>query len=122
MFTFVVIVHVLSCILLAVTVLMQSGRGGGLTDAFAAAESMFGAQTNSFLIRATTVLAIIFLCTSLSLAFLSAQKNKSLLMKAGAKQEEFDPDKLFDKAAENTQKIEINANAENAVNSSEATQ
>ncbi|MDD3375326.1 MAG: preprotein translocase subunit SecG [Candidatus Omnitrophica bacterium] len=119
MFTFLIIVHVLTCILLAVVVLMQSGRGGGLTDGFAAAESMFGAQTNSVLIRATTVLAIIFLVTSLSLAFLSAQKDKSLLMNAGKVQEEFDPDKLFDEASENVQRIEINTNAENAVPPSE---
>ena len=109
MFTFVLVVHVLVCMVLVFIVLMQSGRGGGLTDNFSAAESMFGAKTNTVLVRATTTLAFIFLVTSLSLAFLSSQKDKSLLMNAAQKMEEkaFDPDKLFDEA-ENVEKIEIN--------------
>ncbi len=120
MFTFLVIIHTLTCILLVVTVLMQSGRGGGLTDAsFAAAESMFGAKTNSVLIKATTIFASIFLVTSLSLAFLSAQKDKSLVMNAKTTKEAFDPDKLFDKASENTQKIEINTSTESTAKPSE---
>jgi len=109
MFTFVLIVHVLVCMVLVLVVLMQSGRGGGLTDGFGAAESMFGAKTNIVLVRATTTLAFIFLVTSLSLAFLSSQRDKSLLMNAAQKTQEkaFDPDKLFDEA-QNVEKIEIN--------------
>ncbi len=118
MFTFVLILHTLICILLGVVILMQSGRGGGLTDAFQSAESMFGAQTNAVLIKATAVLASIFLVTSLSLAYLSAQKDKSLLIK-GVQQEEFDPDKLFDEASKNTQTIEINTSVEDAPVTSE---
>ena len=79
MFNFIIVVHILVCILLALIILMQSGRGGGLTEGFAAAESMFGAKTNVVLVRATTVLASLFLSTCLSLAFLSTQKSKSLI-------------------------------------------
>ncbi len=75
----IIIVHCLVSVLLAVIILMQSGRGGGLTEAFASAESIFGAKTNTFLIKATTFLAVIFLVTSLSLAFLSSRKDKSLM-------------------------------------------
>ena len=107
MFIFVLVVHVIICALLVLIVLMQSGRGGGLTESFSAAESMFGAKTDVVMVRATTFLAVIFLVTSLSLAFLSAQRDKSLLMNAA--QEEFDPDKLFDEASKNVEKIEINA-------------
>jgi len=73
------ITHAFVCILLVVIILMQSGRGGGLTESFASAESMFGTQTNSLLIKATTVLTILFLSASLALAFLSANKSKSLM-------------------------------------------
>ena len=79
MFNFVIVVHILVCILLALIILMQSGRGGGLTEGFAAAESMFGAKTNVVLVKATAVLASLFLVTCLSLAFLSTQKSKSLI-------------------------------------------
>ena len=79
MITVLIVIHVLITILLMIVILMQSGRGGGLTEAFASAESMFGAQTSSFLIRTTSVLATIFIINSLTLAFLSSKKDKSLM-------------------------------------------
>lgn len=109
MYTFVVIVHVMACILLMVVVLMQSGRGGGLTEAFAAAESVFGPKTNVLLVRATTIIGTVFLITSLSLAYLSAQRDKSLLMAEKEMEQTIDPNTLFDEASKNAQTIEINA-------------
>ncbi len=110
MFTFILIVHVLICILLVLLVLMQSGRGGGLTESFSAAENMFGAKTDSMMVKATTIFAFIFLITSLGLAFLSAQKDKSLLLRLGqeTQRQTFDPDSLFDDAAQRIERIEIN--------------
>lgn len=84
MIGFITFLHVLVCILLATIILMQAGRGGGLTESFSSAESMFGAQTNSFMIRATTVFATIFFITSLSLAVLSSQRSKSLMTSGAA--------------------------------------
>ena len=79
MFGFLIFLHIVICLLLVIIILMQSGRGGGLTEGFAAAESMFGAKTNSMMVKGTTIFASIFLITCLSLAFLSAHQNKSLL-------------------------------------------
>ena len=76
---FIIFIHVLVCILLMIAILMQSGRGGGLTEQFAGAESMFGARTNVFMVRITAVLASIFLVTSITLAHLSAKKNRSII-------------------------------------------
>ena len=81
MTTFITIIHSIVCILLATIILMQSGRKGGLTESFAAAESMLGAQTNSFMVKATSVLATLFLLSCLTLAFLSFKKDQSLLLK-----------------------------------------
>lgn len=75
----VMFLHAAVAILMIVVILMQSGRGGGLTEGFASAESIFGAKTNEFMIKATTVLATVFLITCLGLAVLSAQKSKSLM-------------------------------------------
>ena len=75
----VIFFHVVVCAFLVTIILMQSGRGGGLTEGFAGAESMFGAKTNVFLIKATAILASCFLVTCLSLAFLSAKKGQSLM-------------------------------------------
>ncbi|MBI5415689.1 MAG: preprotein translocase subunit SecG [Candidatus Omnitrophica bacterium] len=62
-----------------IVILMQSGKGGGLTEGFASAESIFGARTNVFMVKTTTVLAGFFLVTCLGLAILSSQKERSLM-------------------------------------------
>ncbi len=79
MFKVVIAIHVLTCFLLILIVLIQQGRGGGLIDTLSSAESVFGTKTSSFLVKATTVLSIIFFFSCLSLAFLAIQKNKSLV-------------------------------------------
>lgn len=79
MIGFIMFIHSIVCVLLIVVILMQAGRGGGLTEGFGAAESMFGAQTNEFMIRATTILTVTFIVTCLSLAVLSAKGGKSLM-------------------------------------------
>ncbi len=71
----VIIIHVLLCIGLAITVLLQAGKGGGLSGAFGGAGSQTilgqrGAAT--FLSKLTRWLAIGYMILSLSLAFLYA--------------------------------------------------
>jgi preprotein translocase subunit SecG len=68
------VVHVLVCVLLTVVVLMQSSKGGALSAAFGGGSSQIfgGRETATFLGKATTYLAIIFMLTSLSMAFVSA--------------------------------------------------
>ncbi|MFH1691163.1 MAG: preprotein translocase subunit SecG [Candidatus Omnitrophota bacterium] len=79
MFAFFITIHVLTCSLLILLVLVQQGRGGGLIDSFSSAESIFGTKTNTFLVKATSILAVVFFVSCLALAFLSIQKNKSLI-------------------------------------------
>ena len=76
---FILVIHIIVCILLVISILMQAGRGGGLTESFQSAESMFGTQTNVFMVRTTTVLAVIFLSTSLILALNSSKGSQSLM-------------------------------------------
>ena len=83
---FFMFLHAVISVLLLVIILMQSGRGGGLTESFASAESMFGAKTNEFMIKATTVFASLFLVTCLGLAIVSSQKGKSLMSSKVASQ------------------------------------
>ena len=79
MMTFILVIHSITCVLLILTVLMQAGRGGGLTESFSSAENVFGAQTSVFMVRATSILATVFFVTSLSLAFMSARQERSLM-------------------------------------------
>ena len=79
MYTAILVIHVLVAILLIIVILIQRGRGGGLVESFSGVESMFGTRTSQFLTRATTVFAIIFLFTSISLALLAARQSRSLI-------------------------------------------
>ena len=81
MYNLVLALHIIVSLLLVITILIQRGRGGGLVEALAGAESLFGTKTSSFLVKTTTTLAIIFFITSTSLAFLSKERGKSLLQK-----------------------------------------
>ena len=86
--TLVMIFHVLLAASLVGLILMQRGKGAEVGTAFGAGASgtVFGARGSaSFLTRATTVLALLFFVTSLTLAFLSGrvQAPKSLLESQG---------------------------------------
>ena len=94
LFGIFVTIHVIASILLVIVVLMQSSKGGGLSGAFGGMGSqavMGGREAASFLSRATTYLAVIFMVTSLSLAFLSAgrgtEEQESVLRKAAEQRE-----------------------------------
>ena len=102
---FLIFIHVVVCIFLATIILMQAGRGGGLTENFASAESMFGAKTNSFLVKTTTILGVFYLITCLSLAFISSKKERSLMPQRIATPASID--KMLDNMAANA--ITLNA-------------
>lgn len=79
MMTLIIVIHVIACVVLITLVLIQRGRGAGLVESFAGVESMFGTKTNVFLTRTTTIMAIVFFLTCLSLAVLSVRQSKSLM-------------------------------------------
>jgi preprotein translocase subunit SecG len=66
-------IHILISLSLVIVVLLQSGKGGGLAGAFGGAGgvgAVFGGQTAaSFLTKATRYLAVGFMLTSLTMAF-----------------------------------------------------
>jgi preprotein translocase subunit SecG len=92
LFTIVLTVHILGCVLLTIVVLMQSSKGGALSAAFGGGSGQVfgGRETATFLSKATQYLAILFFLTSLSLAFLSTgrggSKVSSPLRKAASQQ------------------------------------
>ncbi len=79
MYTFLLVVHILSAVLLITVILIQRGRGGGLVGAMSGMESMFGTKTNQILTRATTIFAVLFLSASVSLAVVTARGGRSLI-------------------------------------------
>ncbi len=80
MYILVMIVHVIACLVLILVILLQAGRGGGLSDiAGGQPQSILGTQTNAFMTRATEVCAVIFVLTSLTLGIMSTHRGKSLM-------------------------------------------
>jgi preprotein translocase subunit SecG len=74
--------YVVICIALIGIILVQRGRGGGFVDAFQGMESVFGTKTTAFLTRATSVLAVLFFVTVLTIQLLSLSRSKSLIRNA----------------------------------------
>jgi preprotein translocase subunit SecG len=69
-------IHILSCVGLVVSILLQSGKGGGLAGAFGAGSSqtLFGGRgAATFLTRASTALAVVFFLTSLTLGLTASR-------------------------------------------------
>lgn len=82
MFTVLVIIHVIVCIALILIVLLQSGKGADMGAAFGggSSQTLFGSSGGAtFLTKLTTGAAIVFMLTSLSLAYLSTNKNASVI-------------------------------------------
>jgi preprotein translocase subunit SecG len=71
-------IHVLICLGLILSILMQSSKGEGLAGAFGGTSltgAVFGGRgAASFLSKATTVVAIAFMISSLTLTFLSPSR------------------------------------------------
>ncbi len=83
----ITIIHVIICLVLIVAVLLQSGKAADLAGAFGGAGSAtaFGPRGSaSLLSKVTTVGAILFMITSLSLWVLSGKAAKSAVSGEGA--------------------------------------
>ncbi len=76
----VIVLHVLIALAIIGLVLLQHGKGADMGSGFGggASGSLFGATGSAnFLSRATAVLATIFFLTSLGLAYIATNKQKS---------------------------------------------
>jgi preprotein translocase subunit SecG len=78
--TFLTIVHAVVCLFLILVVLLQQGRGGGMGSAFggATAQVFGGRGAGNFMTRLTAICAVVFMVTSMSLAYLSSSGDREL--------------------------------------------
>ena len=77
MYLFVVATHVTLAVLLILIIILQPGKGGDVASAFGGggATTVFGPRgPTNLLQRATTIVAVLFMCTSVTLAYYSNQK------------------------------------------------
>jgi preprotein translocase subunit SecG len=76
---FLIILHIVVCIALILIVLLQTGKGADMGAAFGggSSQTLFGSTgASTFLSKATTGAAIVFMVTSLALAYLSTHHNR----------------------------------------------
>ncbi len=79
----VIVLHVIVCIALIMIVLLQTGKGADMGAAFGggSSQTLFGSTgASTFLGKATTVAAVIFMLTSLTLAYMSGGQTSQSLM------------------------------------------
>ena len=78
---FVIFIHIVASIVLILVILLQAGRGGGLSESFggSSTQTLFGTKTSVFLTRATAVCAVVYLLTCLSLAVMTGHRGRSLV-------------------------------------------
>ncbi len=75
--TALIILHVVVCIALIMIVLLQTGKGADMGAAFGggSSQTLFGSSgASTFLTKATTFAAVIFMLTSLTLAYRASHR------------------------------------------------
>ncbi len=80
---FLLILHVFVCIALIMIVLLQTGKGADMGAAFGggSSQTLFGSTgASTFLSKATTGAAIVFMLTSLSLAYFSSHQQSGSII------------------------------------------
>jgi preprotein translocase subunit SecG len=103
------IIHVIICVFLVLTILLQSGKSGGMGAAFGggnAATVFGGSGASSFLRKLTAAAATGFMLISMTLAFLASHNSADSLEKFGESQQKLadDKEKQRDKALEDAKK------------------
>ena len=80
MHSLIVFIHILVCISMILVVLLQSGKGADMGAAFGgSSQTVFGSSgPGTFLGKATTIVAVVFMLTSLWLAYFAVQKSESV--------------------------------------------
>jgi preprotein translocase subunit SecG len=93
--TIVTILHILVCAALVLIVLLQAGKGAEMGAAFGgASQTIFGSSgAMGFLTKLTTIAAIIFMVTSLLLAFASSRRSSSVVRERPAQNIPVEPSK-----------------------------
>lgn len=78
----IIIIHLFVCFALIGIVLLQTGKGASMGAMFGGAgnQTLFGnTGASTFLSKATTAAAVVFMLTSLSLAYISKSGDKSVV-------------------------------------------
>jgi len=81
LYTFLIILHILICLVLILIVLLQAGKGADMGAAFGgSSQTVFGSSgAGTFLGKMTAGVAILFMLTSLALTYTASHRSSSLM-------------------------------------------
>jgi preprotein translocase subunit SecG len=81
LYSILIVVYVIVCVLLVLTVLLQQGKGAEIGAVFGSSDTIFGsAGPASFLHKLTSGLAVLFMVLALILTYLSAHRVEDSIM------------------------------------------
>lgn len=82
----IIAIHVVASLALIAVILLQAGRGGGLSETFGSSstQTILGTKTSVFLKRATAISAVVYILTCLTLAVMTGNRGRSLVTGRGA--------------------------------------
>ena len=77
-----IVIHIFVSLVLILVILLQAGKGGGLSETFgvSSTQTILGQSAPKFLEKATSICAIVFLLTCLTLAILSMHRSRSIVV------------------------------------------
>ena len=87
LYALVIAIHVIVSLVLIAVILLQAGRGGGLSETFggSSTQTILGTKTSVFLKRATAASAIIYILTCLTLGVMTSHRGRSLVASGAMK-------------------------------------
>jgi len=85
LYGFVITIHVIVSLVLISVILLQAGRGGGLSESFggSSTQTILGTKSSVFLKRATAVSAVLYILACLLLGVMTSHRGRSLVAKGG---------------------------------------
>ena len=81
MYAFLIILHIVACLVLILIVLLQAGKGADMGAAFGgSSQTVFGSSgAGTFLGKMTAGVAVLFMLTSLALTYTASHRSSSLM-------------------------------------------
>ena len=82
----VIAIHIIVSLVLIAVILLQAGRGGGLSESFGGSSStqtILGTKSPVFLKRMTAVAAVLYIVMCLVLGVMTGHRGRSLVAKGG---------------------------------------
>lgn len=81
----IITIHVIVSLILIAVILLQAGRGGGLSESFGGSQTqtILGTKSSTFLKRATMVSAVLYILVCLLLGVMTSHRGRSLVARGG---------------------------------------